>query len=80
MNKLIPRISGCGYYTRVYTQTHVFKVGVHKVFQWVLFDATLYVAKFQFQWKTGKIKNNISIKTKDNAVPNTMNLLFMINP
>ena len=41
MNKLIPRISGYGDYTRVYAQTHVFNVGVHKVFQWVLFVATL---------------------------------------
>ena len=41
MNKLIRRISGYGDYTRGYAQTHVFKVGVHKVFQWVLFVATL---------------------------------------
>jgi len=39
MNKLIPRISGCGYYTRVYAQTHVFKISVCKGSQWVLFVA-----------------------------------------
>ena len=41
MNKLIPRISGYGDYTRVYAQTHVYKLGVCKGSQWVLFVATL---------------------------------------
>jgi len=40
MNKLIPRISGYGDYTRVYAQTHVFKISVYKGSQWVLFVAT----------------------------------------
>ncbi len=40
MNKLIPRISGYGDYTRVYAQTHVYKLGVCKGLQWVLFVAT----------------------------------------
>ena len=47
MNKLIPRISGYGDYTRVYAQTHVFKVGVHKVFQWVLFVASVVYGPLQ---------------------------------
>ncbi len=40
MNKLIPRISGYGYYTRAYAQTHVFKISACKGFQWVLFVAS----------------------------------------
>ena len=40
MNKLIPRISGYGDYTRVYAQTHVYKIGESMGFQWVLFVAT----------------------------------------
>ena len=40
MNKLIPRISGYGDYTRVYAQTHVYKLGVCKGSQWVLFVAS----------------------------------------
>ena len=41
MNKLIPRISGYGDYTRVYAQTHVHKICIHKGSQWVLFVATV---------------------------------------
>ncbi len=37
MNKLIPKISGYGDYTRVYAQTHVFKDIVCKGSQWVVF-------------------------------------------
>ena len=41
MNKLIPRISGYGDYTRAYAQTHVYKISVYKGFQWALFVATV---------------------------------------
>jgi len=41
MNKLIPRISGYGDYTRVYAQTHVNEIDVCKGSQWVLFVATV---------------------------------------
>ncbi len=47
-NKLIPIISGYVDYARVYAQTHVFKLGVCKGSQWVLFVATvlyLYIHK-----------------------------------
>ena len=40
MNKLIPRISGYGYYTRVYVQTHVYKMSVCKGLQWHVYNAT----------------------------------------
>lgn len=40
MNKLIPRISGYGDYTRVYAQTHVYKISVYNGSQSVLFVPT----------------------------------------
>ena len=40
MNKLIPRISGYGDYTRVYAQTHVYKLGVCKGSQWAILNPT----------------------------------------
>ena len=47
-NKLIPKISGYGDYTRVYVQTHVFKIDVYKGSQWVLFVATVV---FLYEYK-----------------------------
>ena len=47
----------------------------------VIYNATLCVDAIPiYQWKMGRTKNDINIKTKDNDVPNTMNLLPAINP